>query len=265
MFSQLFKNTPIVDDGTKAWIYDSFLWCLQNFDVDYFKQKSQIILPSNDFYPGKCSSPQEMAQTIFTNTLSYAGMSNWPIELVDISNYRNESMTQLALSKPIRGESSKIQYLIPSNTIKIPYQIDQIRQPQDFIAYLVQHLASIMLAQLKLTVPGGNDLQPQAIDLIACFLGFGVIFSNTAYQFKGGCGSCNIKALNRQNALPEVETVYALALFCASKGIAVSKIKPHLKSHLFKTLKSAHKEITYNLKDKNTQEYQLFFQVTNPA
>ncbi|WP_211664950.1 hypothetical protein [Litorilituus lipolyticus] len=255
MLGQLFKKTPVVDEGTRTWIYDSFLWCLENFDADYLIKESKAILPSNEYYPGKCSSGQEMAHTIFTNTLNYAGMSNWPIELVDISNHHVEPMPQLSLSYPLRGKKSQVHYLAPIYSIKIPYQVDQIRQPQDFIAYIVQHLAGIMLAQLNITVPGGKELQPQAVDLIACFMGFGVIFANTAYQFKGGCGSCNIRALNRQSALPEVETVYALALFCVSKGINPTSIKPHMKSHLFKTLIRAYKEINQHLKDSNKNEY----------
>jgi len=261
MLGQLFKKTPVVDEGTRAWIFDSFLWCLENFDAEFYNNESKVILPSNEYYPGKCSSGQEMAHTIFTNTLSYAGMSKWPIELVDVSNHQVEPMSQLALSYPLRGKASQIHFSTPAHSIKIPYQLDQIRQPQDFIAYIVQHLAGIMLAQLNTSVPGGKELQPQAVDLIACFMGFGVIFANTAYQFKGGCGSCNIRALNRQSALPEVETVYALALFCVSKGINPSSIKPHIKSHLFKTLMKAYKEINKHLNDSNANKYKVLHDV----
>ena len=52
------------------------------------------------------------------------------------------------------------------------------------------------------------------------------------------------RSLNRQPALPELETVYALALFSVMKGIDIKPIKKELKSHLYKPFRQAHKEIT---------------------
>ncbi len=88
-------------------------------------------------------------------------------------------------------------------------------------------------------------------------MGFGVIFANTAYQFKGGCGSCNNRSLNRQAALPELETVYALALFCVIKGIEIKQVKKALKSHLYKPFRNAHKEISLYLQQPKNPEHRL--------
>jgi hypothetical protein len=76
-----------------------------------------------------------------------------------------------------------------------------------------------------------------------------VIFANTAYQFKGGCGSCNNRNLNRQAALPELETVYALALFSVIKDVDIKPIKKQLKPHLYKPFRQAYKEITLYLQE----------------
>ena len=78
-------------------------------------------------------------------------------------------------------------------------------------------------------------------------MGFGVIFANTAYQFKGGCGSCNNASLNRQAALTEPETVYALALFCVLKKEPIKQVKGHLKSHLRKDFVNAYKSIAQSI------------------
>jgi len=97
----------------------------------------------------------------------------------------------------------------------------------------------------------------QTIDLVACFMGFGVIFANTAYQFKGGCGSCNNRNLNRQAALPELETVYALALFSVIKGVDIKQVKKALKPHLYKPFRQANKEISLYLQQTNDPDHSL--------
>jgi len=271
MFSTLFKTKPVIDKASEAWILDSFTWCVEQLDGSFFAEHSRLIQPTNEFYPGKSSSIEEMATTIFTNTLTYTGMTRWPLKLVTAENHLQQPIPQLQLNSCIRGENANIklaaqqhnnhiQYSLAGETltpilkssIDIAFSPEQLNQPQDMIAYLVQVQARILLNQhsannINIAFPGGKELLPQTIDLVACFMGFGVIFANTAYQFKGGCGSCNNRNLNRQAALPELETTYALALFCVIKGVTFSSLKKTLKKHLHKPFHQAHKEISLYL------------------
>ena len=277
MFSTLFKAKPVIDEESKEWIFDTFSWCIDQLGSDFFKHNSQLILPNNTFYPGSSSSVEEMAETIFTNTLKYTGMTSWPIKLIPAQSFTPKPMPQLSFESVLRGESCKIssnvsykvenEEVIP--TIDIPFHPSQLNQPQDLIAYLVQRQAGILVNQNSANTsantsntstsgaPGGNEVLAQTIDLVACFMGFGVIFANTAYQFKGGCGSCNNSNLNRQGALPELETVYALALFSVIKGIDIKPIKKELKSHLYKPFRQAHKEITLYLQQTTNPDHAL--------
>ncbi|NQY88352.1 MAG: hypothetical protein HRT51_11525 [Colwellia sp.] len=281
MFSTLFKAKPVIDDESKEWIFDTFAWCIEQLDSDFFNHKSELILPNNSFYPGSSSSVEEMAAIIFANTSKYTGMASWPLRLVSNDSFTPKPMPQLSFESRLRGENANIsanataekssqvssavsykvegEQLIPTippstPTIDIAFHPSQLNQPQDFIAYLVQSQAAILVNQHGQLTPGGKEVLAQTIDLVACFMGFGVIFANTAYQFKGGCGSCNNRNLNRQAALPELETVYALALFSVIKGSDIKPIKKELKSHLYKPFRQAHKEITLYLQ-----------QTTNPA
>jgi len=273
MFSTFFKTKPVIDEGSKAWIFNSFAWCIEQLDGDYFKDNSELILPDNSFYPGSSSSVEEMAEVIFASTTKYTGMTSWPIALVPADNFSPKSMPLLSFPSRLRGEEaivsaqvspqvkSGVSYkvegkevapAIPATpSIEIAFHPSQLNQPQDLIAYLVQHQAGILVNQYgansAYNAPGGKELLAQTIDLVACFMGFGVIFANTAYQFKGGCGSCNNRSLNRQAALPELETVYALALFCVIKGVDIKPVKKTLKSHLYKPFRQAHKEISLSL------------------
>lgn len=267
MLSSLFKTKPIIDEDSKAWIFATFVWCIEQLDGNFFKDNSELILPNNNFYPGSSSSVEEMAENIFTNTSKYTGMMSWPLRLVAADNFSPKSMPQLSFASALRGESCKVScqsnYEIGNETlapaIDIAFHSSQLNQPQDLIAYLVQAQAGILVQQHNLiatnrSAPGGKDVLAQTIDLVACFMGFGVIFANTAYQFKGGCGSCNNRNLNRQAALPEFETVYALALFCVIKNADIKPIKKELKSHLYKPFRQAHKEISLYLQQNTDPE-----------
>lgn len=268
MFSTLFKTKPIIDDGSREWIIDTFAWCFEQLDGNFFIHHSQLILPNNSFYPGSSSSVEEMANTIFNNTAKYTGMTAWPLRIVSSENFTPKPFPLLSVESSLRGEKCKIRchnnYEVGNEgvppAIDIAFHSSQLNQPQDFIAYLVQHQAGILLNQQatissSISYPGGKEVFAQTIDLVACFMGFGVIFANTAYQFKGGCGSCNNRSLNRQAALPELETVYALALFCVLKNSDIKPIKKALKSHLYKAFKQAHKEVSVYLERTSRSEY----------
>ncbi|WP_448550117.1 hypothetical protein [Thalassotalea fusca] len=247
----LFKQQPCLDDSTTLWVLDAYEWALSNFDCETFKQDTQLILPTSEFYPGKVSSIEEMAQNVFDKTLHYAGMGNWPIKLVPPAAYHQNpqfhNMPKLQFSGALRGESVEVYSAdyshTASNTIYVSYNPNQINQPQDLVASFAQAFAAILIAQRGILPPGGEQFMPQAIDLVASFMGFGVMFANTAYQFKGGCGSCYNKYANREAALPENEMVYCLAMFSILKNIPVKQVTLHLKSHLRSGFKKAYREL----------------------
>lgn len=250
MFSAFFKPTPLLDENTSQWIKDTFAWAMEEFDAKYFTEHSQLILPTNEFYPGSVSSIKEMAQSVFDKTKEFAGLKNWPIRLVQPELYQPKPLPEISFKNQFRGD--EVQIINNDfregtlNEIIVSYSPQQINQPQDLIASFAQAIAAILIAQRKVTPPGGEDFLPQSMDLLACFMGFGVMFANTAYQFKGSCGSCYNKHANRQVALPETEMLYALALFSVHKNIPIKHVTYHLKSHLRKDFKKAYQELRIN-------------------
>ncbi|OUS29107.1 hypothetical protein A9Q98_06465 [Thalassotalea sp. 42_200_T64] len=257
MLANLFKPSPLLDDATQNWILDTFAWALTEFDLSVFKNDAQLILPIYEFYPGKVNSIEEMAQSVFDNTIKYAGMAHWPIKLVAPNEYRATEMAKLSFKDGMRGNNSQVfsnDFSDNNHTeILVSYNPSQINQPQDLVASFAQAFASILVAQRGELPPGGEEFVPQAVDLLACFMGFGVMFANTAYQFKGGCGSCYNKYANRQVALPEQEMLYCLALFATLKSIPVKEVTSHLKSHLRSDYKKAAKELKNELKQSDNQ------------
>lgn len=251
MLLSLFKTQPFLDESTTNWIIDTYEWALTQFDSKEFIENTKLVLPTGEFFPAKVSSIDEMAQTVFDKSLEYAGMKNWPIKLVSPVVYQQNPhlhhMPQLTFKNGVRGNEVSVTSSDFSqqakNTVYVSFNPNQINQPQDLVASFGQALAAILIAQRGVVPPGGEQFMPQAIDLVACFLGFGVMFSNTAYQFKGGCGSCYNKYANREVALPENETLFCLAMFCVLKQIPIKQVKAHLKPHLRSDFKKAYKEL----------------------
>ena len=239
-----FKNKSVVDEGVHDWITYTYAWAITQFNGDLLKHDTQLILPTNKFYPGRVSSVHEMAQRVFDQTVKYAGMQNWPLTLVEPQYITNNSIPELSKSRLLRGDSAYITINDENiKTIEIGYNPAQVNQPQDLVSSFVQVLSTLLVYQSPVLPPGGKSYMPQSIDLLSCFMGFGVIFSNTAFQYKGGCGTCNNRQANRQSTLTEVETVYSLAMFCVLKNIDKSNVLPHLKGHLKSTFKQSYKQI----------------------
>jgi len=250
----------VIDEDSHQWILDTFSWAISHFDVVEFKNNSQLVLPNNEFYQGSVSSVHEMALSIFKQTVTYAGMQQWPIVLVTPEQFfagsQQITIPQFNLVENCRGENTPFATLNEQNSeklqqqpIMLSYRENQVNQPQDLISSIVQNLANIIIVQQSNLPPGGKEYIPQAVDVLACFMGFGVIFSNTAYQFKGGCGSCNNPNANRQSALPEIETLHALALFCLLKNIKPKSVKAHLKSHLRKQFSLSYHALSNTVKN----------------
>ncbi|WP_404341196.1 hypothetical protein [Pseudoalteromonas mariniglutinosa] len=234
----LFKTAPLLDEQEQQWLIDTFVWAVEHFDSDYFLKHSQIVLPDQQFFPDSVSSIEDMASKVYQRVLDYAGMTHWPIQLVAPNQLQPQVFPQFAFSQQLRGVNSQLS-IAPSHTIKVSFNPNQINQPQDLVASFAGTLASIMIHHVAVLPPGGKAFLAQAADALACFMGFGVMMSNTVYQFKGGCGSCYNPYANRQAALTEPQTLFMHALVCHFKGDKQSKkfLKPHLKSQFTKAQK----------------------------
>ncbi|WP_206485706.1 hypothetical protein [Thalassotalea sp. G2M2-11] len=254
MFS-LFNQKPFVDEDTRQWLLDTFAWADKYFTTNIYHTDAQVILPTNQCYPGRVNSVEQLVETIFQQTILYAGMEKWPITLNSMTHYDNHTAPLLAFAGPLRGENVDCQMIESSQPLQVVYNPAQINQPQDLIAFYVQQLAYMLIQQQQVLPPGGKELIPQAIEVVACAMGFGVIFANTAYQFKGGCGSCYNPRANRQAALPEQEVLYTLAIWSHVKQVHPKKILPHLKSHLRSPYKKMTKEVRQLLAGSKSEQF----------
>ncbi|WP_456406636.1 hypothetical protein [Thiolapillus sp.] len=232
MFSLLFKRKPPLDEASLLWLFDVFGWSFRNFSPAVFYQQTRLVLPTNEFFPGKVSSVQGMAELVFERVAEYAGMGHWPWQVVEQSHcYRDSGIAPPAgAGQAFPGDRRLMS--AGGQALPVVYDMRHVGNPETLIAGFAHRLGQYLGQTAKEPPPGGVDNWPQATEVVAVYLGFGLMFANSAFVFpSGGCGSCNTAA-PRDNALSQWDCTYALALFTVLKGISPRLVRAHLKKSL---------------------------------
>ena len=252
----IFKASPLLEPESAEWIYDTFAWALSQFDSDEFFQRSRLIQPSNEFFPGRVDSVHAKAETIFQHSLNYSGLKHWPFQLVEPQNFLQQlppSVDNIDLAR-----NSKLDNTLPavqaSSPLQVSYNPQQTLKPEDLSSSFAHALAQYLAMQATQAAPGGGEYFAEATEVLGIFMGFGVMFANSAYTFRGSCGRCYNGAANRQATLSEDEVIFALALYCRLKNISTKDATQFLKSHLKSSFKKASKQI-----DQQPEQLQRLF------
>ncbi len=238
----LFANKKLLDDEVRQWLFDATAWALRNFDARLFREQTVLVLPSDDYFPGRADSVEGMASLIFERVKGYAGMSHWPTRLVDARACQLEPPAAVAITGPLRGEGLPVPEGVAE--LPVPYDPAMVNNPEAMIGSFAHLLAFNLVQQVGEAPPGGPEALPQASEVLAVLLGFGVILANSSFNVRlPRCGSCGPAPVDRQSFLTEAETTYTLAIFCALKGISASEVVPRLKKSLRGYFKRALKEV----------------------
>ncbi len=240
----LFSTKPVLDSTESEWLTDGFNWCLANFDAGFFHQHSVLVEPSNEFFPGRVDSVQGMAELIFDRVKAYAGVSHWPTRVSDMNACAIEQQPKIVIEGSLRDPDGQQDMSLPDEQrLIIPYNPQQVSNPEGLIATFAHTLAHYMGQMAKEPPPGGVEYWPHATELLAIYLGFGLMFANSAYTFRGGCGSCYNPNATRDAYLTERQSTYALAIFAVLKNLPNASVNKHLKSHLRGFYNKASKQI----------------------
>ncbi len=240
---KFFQPRPLIEQSGADWILATYEWALTYFDSEEFFCRSRLVQPSNDFFPGSVDSVHAKAENVFQSTRKYAGLSHWSMQLQAPEQFQNNPHPQLNLARIERNSAENLQALNAELPLYFSYNLQQTRKPEDLSASFAHLMAQHLVVQSKVTPPGGPDFFVEATEILAIFMGFGVMFANSAYTFRGGCGSCSNAQANRQAALSEDQVMYALALYCRLKGVQNKEATRFLKKHLRGSYKQALKQI----------------------
>lgn len=246
MLFRFFNASPVLDSEAVGWLFESYRWALVNFDRQVFFNETTLVLPTNNYFPGRVDNVQAMAELIFNQVKEYAGLGHWPTRLLDHRLCTNRDVQpRVRIEGDTRGKGGiKLENVPDEDRLLIQYSPDQLNNPEALIAGFIYTLAHYLATTADEMPPGGKDYWPQATELLAIFMGFGVIMANSAYTFKpGGCGSCG-GSVQRSGYLNQYESTYALAIFCVLKNIPPRQVLPQLKKSLRGHFKAAIKEIS---------------------
>ncbi len=231
LFSLLFKRKPPLDEASLLWLFDVFGWSLRNFSPAVFYQQIRLVLPTNEFFPGKVDSVQGMAELVFDRVAEYAGMAHWPWQVVEQSHCHLEAvMPPVGAAQGFPGARRLMP--VDGQAMPVVYDGRHIGNPEALIAGFAHRLGQYLGYTAKEPPPGGVENWSQATEVLAVYLGFGLMFANSAFVFPpGGCSSCGT-SVSREGALSQWDYTYALAIFSVLKGVPPRQVCPHLKKSL---------------------------------
>ena len=239
----LFKKQPLLDEEIILWLFDTYAWALKNFDADVFFNETVLVKPTNEYFGGEENSADGMANLIFKRVQEYAGVSHWPCLVMDETEVTNLSRPQIKIEGPVRGKKSLPQVAAAEHgKFVIIYNQFQLNDPEVLIASYAHTLAYYLGLMSPEAPPGGPENLPHATELLAVYMGFGVIMANSANTRKiRSCSSCSGPAVERANYLSEFDTCYALAIFTRLKNLdeknVINSVKKNLRPFFKKALK----------------------------
>lgn len=247
MFFPFSKPANLLDETSILWMFDAFSWALENFNTVDFLNETVLVTPSNTHFPGKEKSAEGMANLILDRVKVYAGMQDWPFQLVDENNIANTPPVDIQLEMPVQTRVGMMPDSVDlSESFIVVYSQNQLRDPEVLIANFAHTLAHYLSTTAIEPPPGGEENWHHVTELLAVFMGFGVIMANSANTTKiRSCGSCSGPAVERENFLSEYDITYALAIFCCLKGIDIRNSMKHLKPSLRSFFKKATKDVMH--------------------
>jgi len=241
MLFGLLDRRPLLDEAYASWMFDVYTWALRNFDPLMFRDETMLITPSNRHFPGRANSPEEMANLIFGRVVTYAGMEHWPLKLLPPGSCVLEPAPEVRAVPGARGSRAVVADRPPAS-LTLSYDPEYLNNPEAMIAVFAHTLAHYLGTSATEPPPGGAENWPHVTEILAVFLGFGLMFANTALVLpRGGC--CGGPVVRRQAYVSQHDITYALAIFSALKGLPQKEVLKHLKKPLRGHFKQALREV----------------------
>ncbi len=239
------KTAPVLDEESVQWLFDVYEWALESFDAQLFFKRSILVIPSNRYFPGTAASAEEMAQIIFDKVREYAGLKHWPCRLTTDQSCLTQPARLIVQGTSLRTmEAAIADSQEQDEALAILYDPRQVTNPEAIIASFSHTLAHYLGSMAQTRPPGGEDNWPHITEVLAVFMGFGLMFANSAFEYRNlTCGSCQPQKVQRQSFLSQYDISYALAIFAVLKDIPLKEVSPNIKKSLRSYFKKAYKDV----------------------
>lgn len=239
-----FKSKPILQEDDELFQVETYRWLLTHFGGTHFYEDTQLILPTEEYFPSKVNSPDEAAQETFEQVKKYAGLEKWPCILQKQEEDPNLIVGETLLVQNVEHNPHGTFSVNEKNEAIITYNPKLVTSPTQMVATFAHELAHFLTSTSPEPPPGGWDNWEFATDIAATFLGFGIFQANSVFNFKqfSGVGSHGWQTTGG-GYLSESEHSYSLAIFLILKGILPDIVYPHCDGNIKAFLKKALKEL----------------------
>jgi len=248
MFGWLRKQ-PLLDPASSEWIFAAFGWALEQFGSDYFRDRTELVTPSNQHFPDRISDNNALVNRLFARVRALAGMQDWPCRL---AVQEADPITHVAATVLVQGAPHG-----PAGTFRmraaedgsgrhalITFNPSQVSDPEALIATFAHELAHYLAHSVDALPPGGDAYEELATDVLAVVMGFGLFIANGAFRFRQyQSGRSRGWSTRHQGYLCRDEATFALAIFCTLKAIPAREVVPHLQPGLAPGFRKACREV----------------------
>ncbi len=243
----IFKKKPIIEEFARQWLLDNFEWAMRNCGSDVFFDDVELVLPTEEIFPKKISDNKQLIQYVFETMKEYAGLSSWPIELVEKEKNPNPVVAPTVV---IEGApfDPPMDVIFPDNEsdpILISYSPEIASNIERMMAAFAYDLSRIFCSYIMEAPPCNEDDMGHNTELVSVFLGFGIILANSAFQFNQYTDiDSQGWSSSSTGYLSQYELTYALAIFCELKSIETDKVEKSLKENLLEYFNLARQNLT---------------------
>lgn len=189
----------------------------------------------DEFFPVSAKlKGHELARALFEATRDHAGMSKWPCVLAphDEGPRVRDLVGDIPFDDTGSWSADSVLHLYFGAEPKITYSPSGLSDPESFVATLAHKLSQLLVDTFRSPPPGGDEALGPATEVCTVFIGFGVFWVNSAFQFQqfteGRMHGWRTRSLGY---LDEIPLSYALAIFLALHDLALGAAKSHLKTN----------------------------------
>ncbi len=223
------EDQRVVTAASADWILRRARWLLSKQTRAEFLARP-LVLPTAEFFPENWSLTQETLDDLLLRMQTWLGLADCPTR-IDVK----DDVTTLGglLGPGLGGEYAAGCIYAPQwvdEVARILVERSLLRDRIQLVATLSHELGHLFgFVRLDCIDAPPFDNEPLT-DLISVMHGMGCFATDAAHRFMNQNlpGGAYIHGWRRSGYLSQPELAFALALFCAIRGIAAAQVSPHL-------------------------------------
>ncbi len=239
-----YRRKPLLAEEDQFFQHECYKWLLTHFGGDDFYKDAQLILPTKEFFPTEVDSKEAAVEATFKQVKKYAGMEEWPCNLVAQEEDPNLVVAPTVVIQNVEHNPLGTFSTNENNEVTITYNPKIVSNSTQMVATFAHELSHQLTGTAPEQPPGGWENWEFATDIGATFLGFGIFVANAAFNFQQ---YTTVDSHGWQTSgggyLTEVEYSYALAIFLSLKRIAYEQAYQYCDLNIKNYLKLALAEL----------------------